>query len=67
MEINQIIDNIYPLTKASKSLIKESIVEVKFPKGHILFKANKIETSIYFIKKGIARAYAFSDENQITF
>ena len=67
MEINQIINNIYPLTKASKSLIKESIVEVKFPKGHILFKANKIETSIYFIKKGIARAYAFSDENQITF
>ncbi|WP_343330982.1 Crp/Fnr family transcriptional regulator [Polaribacter staleyi] len=67
MEINQIIDTIYPLSTKSKNLIKESIVETRFPKGHILFKANKVETSIYFIKKGIARAYAYSDENQITF
>ncbi len=67
MELNQIIDTIYPLTAKSKNLIKESIIETKFPKGHILFKANKIETSIYFIKKGIARAYAYSDDNQITF
>lgn len=67
MEVNEIIDAIYPLTSASKNLIKKSIVETKFPKGHILFKADKIETSIYFIKKGIARAYAYSDENEITF
>ncbi|MBD1258987.1 Crp/Fnr family transcriptional regulator [Maribacter polysiphoniae] len=67
MEINEIIDAIYPLTSVSKNLIKKSIVETKFPKGHILFKADKIETSIYFIKKGIARAYAYSDENEITF
>lgn len=67
MEINQIIDNIYPLPIKSKDLIKQSIIETKLPKGHILFKANKVETSIYFIKKGIARAYAYSDENEITF
>jgi CRP-like cAMP-binding protein len=67
MELDQIIDNIYPLTVKSKDLIKASIIEMKFPKGHILFKANKIEKSIYFIKKGIARAYAYSDDNQITF
>lgn len=67
MELDQIIDAIYPLASASKNLIKKSIVETKFPKGHILFRANKIETSIYFIKKGIARAYAYSDENEITF
>lgn len=67
MEINQIIDNIYPLSAKSKNVIKESIIETQFPKGHILFKADKIESSIYFIKKGIARAYAYSDANQITF
>ena len=67
MEINQIINTIYPLTTESSNLITESIIETKLPKGHILFKANKIETSIYFIKKGIARAYAYSDDNQITF
>lgn len=67
MKINQIIDTIYPLSSKSKNIIKESIIETKLPKGHILFQANKIETSIYFIKKGIARAYAYSDENEITF
>ena len=67
MDINQIIDTIYPLTTQSKNLIKASITETKFTKGHILFKANKIETNIYFIKKGIARAYAYSDDHQITF
>ncbi|MEL0645630.1 Crp/Fnr family transcriptional regulator [Olleya sp. Ti.3.14] len=67
MELNQIIDNIHPLSTTSKNLIKESIIETKFTKGHILFKADKIENSIYFIKKGIARAYAYSEDNQITF
>ncbi|AWW00746.1 Crp/Fnr family transcriptional regulator [Arcticibacterium luteifluviistationis] len=67
MEIDQILDNIYPLSIESKNLIKESITETAFPKGHILFKADKTERSIYFIKKGIARAYAYSDDNQITF
>ncbi len=42
-------------------------MEIKFPKGHILFEADKIEKNIYFIKKGIARAYSYSEENQITF
>ncbi|WP_027421401.1 Crp/Fnr family transcriptional regulator [Crocinitomix catalasitica] len=67
MDLDQIIDHIYPLPTASKNAIKESIIETKYPKGHILFKVNKVETSIYFIKKGIARAYAYSDDNQITF
>ncbi|GHC59175.1 Crp/Fnr family transcriptional regulator [Ulvibacter litoralis] len=67
MEIDEIIDTIYPLTSTSKDLIKKSILQTKLPKGHTLFKANKIETRIYFIKKGIARAYAYSEDNQITF
>lgn len=67
MELNQIIDNIYPLSARAKGLIKASIIEVSLPKGHILFKANRIETHIYFIKKGIARAYAYSEDKQITF
>ncbi len=67
MEIDQITDTIDPLPAPAKNLIKESIIETRFPKGHILFKADKIETRIYFIKKGIARAYAYSGENQITF
>ena len=54
MEPDQMIDNIYLLSSKAKNRIKESVLEVVFPKGHILFRANKIKGNIYFIKKGIA-------------
>lgn len=67
MDINEILDRIYPLPEASKALIKNCIDEVAFPKGHMLFKAGKIETNIYFLKKGIVRAYSDAGDNEITF
>ncbi|WP_266206284.1 Crp/Fnr family transcriptional regulator [Pontibacter kalidii] len=67
MNIDQVIDSIYPLPEASKRTLKESIVEVRLPKGYMLLRADKIETDIYFIKKGIARAYANSEDNEVTF
>lgn len=67
MKIDQILDKIYVLSETSKLALKQCIVEVRHPKGHILLNANKIETSIYFIKKGIVRAYAKTAENEITF
>lgn len=67
MEIDQIIDGIYRLPQKSKAKIKESIIEVIYPKSHILLKANRIEFQIYFIKRGIVRAYADREDNQITF
>ena len=67
MDINQILDKIYPLPEASKSLIKKCIEHVEYPKGYILFKAGKIETNIFFLKKGIVRAYADAGDNEITF
>lgn len=67
MNIDQILDNIYPLPHTSKEVLKESISEVKFKKGRILLRANKIEKNIYFIKKGVARAYSNKDNDEITF
>lgn len=67
MTIDHILDNIYPLPHASKESLKKTIVEINFPKGHLLFKANKIETNIYFLKKGIVRAYADLAETEITY
>jgi len=67
MKIDQILDNISPLPKASKIKIKECVMETNYPKGYILLSANKVETSIYFIKKGIVRAYTYSADNEITF
>lgn len=67
MDLDQIIDNIGKLPEPSKNALKEIISEVTHPKGHILFRADKIETKVYFIKKGIVRAYTELADNEITF
>ena len=67
MDLDQIIDNIGKLPEPSKNALKEIISEVTHPKGHILFRADKVETKVYFIKKGIVRAYTELADNEITF
>lgn len=67
MNIDQIIDQIHKLPESSKTALKERISEVAYVKNYILFKADKIETNIYFIKKGIVRAFAPGAEKDITF
>lgn len=67
MNLNNILDNIYPLPETSKGTLKAYIEEVSFSKGHILLRANKIENNIYFVKQGILRAYSKTNENEITF
>ena len=65
MNIDLLLENIYPLPDTSKELLKKSITEVKYKKGHILLRADKIEKNIYFIKKGVARAYSYKDNDEI--
>lgn len=67
MEIDQILDSIYLLPANSKQVLKQNIVEVAYPKGHLLLKADKVEQRIFFIKKGIARLYTNSLDDEITF
>ena len=65
--LDPLLDKIYLLPAPSRLLLKRYIREVSYPKGHILLRADKIETDIYFIKKGIVRAYAQTPDNEITF
>ncbi len=67
MNIDKIIDNIYKLPENSKKRFITHIEEVTFPKGHIVLRADKIEKQIYFIKKGIVRAYSETENKEITF
>jgi len=67
MNIDQILDDIYPLSIISKELLKDLITAVKFRKGHTLLQADKIEKNIYFINKGLARAFSYKDDMEITF
>lgn len=67
MDIRHIINNICPLPARAVLKLKAICTEVSFAKGHILMHANKVEPHIYFIKKGIARAYAYKEATEITF
>ncbi|PIF45624.1 CRP-like cAMP-binding protein [Chryseobacterium sp. 52] len=67
MDIDQILDRIYILPEASKASLKKHITEVSYPKYFCLMEADKIIPHIYFIRKGIVRAYASTADNDITF
>lgn len=67
MNIDEIIDNIFPLPTPSKEKLKQHVTEVKHSKGFILMEVGKVVPYIYFLKKGIVRAFASSENNDITF
>jgi CRP-like cAMP-binding protein len=67
MNIDEIISNIYPLPESSISNLKNHISEVSYSKNFCLMEADKVVPYIYFIKKGIVRAYATTQEKDITF
>ncbi|KPH14134.1 Crp/Fnr family transcriptional regulator [Chryseobacterium sp. ERMR1:04] len=67
MNIDIILDQIYPLPESSRLSLKKHIIEISHPKNFCLMEADKIIPYIFFIKKGIVRAYASTAENDITF
>lgn len=67
MNIDTILDDIFQLPEESKNALKLRISEIKYPKGHILLNAGKVESALYFIKKGIVRAYVEENDSEITF
>jgi len=67
MDIKIILGNIDKLPQENLNAL-ESIVEKKsYPKGKVLFHANKVENNIYFIKSGIARAFSSKRDRDVTF
>jgi len=67
MDIDQILDKIHPLPTSARLMLKNNIVEVSLPKHKIIIHTEKINKSIYFIKKGIARTFFNIEDNEITF
>ncbi len=67
MDILEIIDNIYQIPKSSKDKLINCLSKETYPKGHCILKAGKIEKNVFFIEKGIARAYVTNHEKEITF
>lgn len=67
MNIDIILDQIFLLPEQSKSVLKNLISEIEFPKDSIIIKAGKVEKTIYFIKKGIVRAFVPQENQDLTF
>lgn len=67
MDIEQIISRTYPLPPSSMERMKAYMQEVELPKGHHVLRMGKVEKDIFFIKRGIARAYTTVDGNDVTF
>lgn len=67
MKFEQIIDEVYIISDNSKQLLMTSIKEVTLPKGLNILNSDKIERKVYFIKKGIVRAYTIFDGDEVTF
>lgn len=67
MHIDIILNGIYKLPNESLCLLKKHFFEVNLAKGSVLISSAKTEEYVYFIKKGIVRAFVPTDENDITF
>lgn len=67
MTIDEIINSTLIIPEDSQQLLKEHITEVSFHKNHILMHADKIENNIYFIKKGLVRAFSVINDSEVSF
>ena len=55
------------LREESLAKLLPLLEKVTFQKGHMLFKAGRIERSVYFIEQGIARAFCYKEDKEINF
>lgn len=66
MNIDQILDQIYLINHASKQKFIDCFEEISLPKNHLIIRSDKVERSVFFIKKGIARAFSTFDDAEVT-
>lgn len=64
--ISNKIDDIYLLPSTEKTLFLSGFERIEVRKGTIVISAEKIERFVYFIEKGLARAYRETDKGQRT-
>ena len=67
IDLDQIVNRFRKLPERSLEALRSYITEVKLPKGKILLHAGKVERNLYFLKRGIVRAYADKVNGPVTF
>lgn len=67
MNIDEIIDSIYRLPDQAKEKLKKITTVKEYKKGDRIIKMERVDRRFYFMKKGLARAYADIEGNEVTF
>lgn len=67
MEFGEIVNNISPLSERALSLLSQTVETVTYKKGDVVIRAGRCEDYMYFIKKGLVRAYFPADDKDVTF
>jgi CRP/FNR family transcriptional regulator, anaerobic regulatory protein len=60
------IETIYPVSKELKNDLVKSLLIEQLPKKTLLLKEGHVFSKMYFIEKGLARAYYFDEDKEIT-
>lgn len=67
MELESIIQSIYPISKNASNRIEDLVKVIVVKKNEIILNADKVENKMYFVKSGIVRAFSIVDGKEITF
>ncbi|WP_018477532.1 Crp/Fnr family transcriptional regulator [Pontibacter roseus] len=61
------INSIYPLSEQARRELMATLCKLELTKGHILFREGEVSTKVFFIEKGIARAFCYRNDQEVTF
>lgn len=67
MDIHKVINDLHAMPRASEEMLTAHLEERAYPKGYRILEAGKVETCIFFLLKGIVRAYAPVNGEEVTF
>ncbi|WP_300673255.1 Crp/Fnr family transcriptional regulator [Soonwooa sp.] len=67
MNLYDIINSQFQLSPEATSILIDMFDKIELPKQSLILEANKVEKHLYFIKKGLVRAYTEIDSQEITF
>lgn len=67
MELSEILSRIYPMPDSAVEKIVAAAEEIEVAKNTTVICAGKIERNIYFVKRGLLRAFVNAGARDITF
>ncbi|GGG16278.1 Crp/Fnr family transcriptional regulator [Pontibacter amylolyticus] len=65
--IEQAIRQLYPISDTSFGQLTALMQRQELPKGSILFREGEVSHKVFFIERGIARAFCYRNDQEVTF